>query len=181
MRDYDFINLLVTITIYYQPLLGLTWPYRGRITGHIVPHRELAVVLDVRRVLRHSGHSIAHMRAWRSLSRRLPHSQCRCLSSTPLTCSAPQAVPARSDAGSNAFAHTMLLPKTAFPLRRDPDKEEALKARTCEGLYNWQVRPNIGRARHLLTHMHKVVESCQRPAIRLPRWPAVREWRSAYG
>ncbi|KAJ3729726.1 isoleucyl-tRNA synthetase [Lentinula raphanica] len=40
---------------------------------------------------------------------------------------------------TKAFSNTLLLPKTAFPLRPDPTKNEALyRTRTCEELYRWQ-------------------------------------------
>ncbi|KAJ3519689.1 hypothetical protein NM688_g9264 [Phlebia brevispora] len=39
---------------------------------------------------------------------------------------------------NNAYAHTLFLPKTSFPLRRDPAKEEPLRKRTCEDLYHLQ-------------------------------------------
>ncbi|KAH7869135.1 uncharacterized protein C8R40DRAFT_1132197 [Lentinula edodes] len=42
---------------------------------------------------------------------------------------------------TKAFSDTLFLPKTAFPLRPDPTKNEILyRSRTCEELYRWQVR-----------------------------------------
>ncbi|KAJ3799765.1 tRNA synthetases class I-domain-containing protein [Lentinula aff. detonsa] len=42
---------------------------------------------------------------------------------------------------TNSFSDTLFLPKTAFPLRPDPTKNETLyRARTCEELYRWQRR-----------------------------------------
>ncbi|KAE9386150.1 isoleucyl-tRNA synthetase [Gymnopus androsaceus JB14] len=44
---------------------------------------------------------------------------------------------------NKAFSDTLFLPKTAFPLRPDPTKNEALyRSRTCEELYRWQ-RKNV--------------------------------------
>ncbi|KAJ4463961.1 tRNA synthetases class I-domain-containing protein [Lentinula edodes] len=44
---------------------------------------------------------------------------------------------------TKAFSDTLFLPKTAFPLRPDPTKNEILyRSRTCEELYRWQ-RKNI--------------------------------------
>ncbi|KAJ4468812.1 tRNA synthetases class I-domain-containing protein [Lentinula aciculospora] len=44
---------------------------------------------------------------------------------------------------AKAFSDTLCLPKTAFPLRPDPTKNEALyRSRTCEELYRWQ-RKNV--------------------------------------
>jgi hypothetical protein len=40
----------------------------------------------------------------------------------------------------NAFAKTLLLPKTSFPLWADPlQREEPYRNRTTEELYKWQV------------------------------------------
>lgn len=40
----------------------------------------------------------------------------------------------------NSYSHSLLLPKTAFPLRGDPlVREAAFRQRTCEDLYQWQV------------------------------------------
>lgn len=40
----------------------------------------------------------------------------------------------------NAFANTLLLPKTSFPLWADPaQREEPYRNRTTEELYHWQV------------------------------------------
>lgn len=65
-----------------------------------------------------------HMRGWRLFSRRLSP---RFFSSTT------------ASLDNNAFAHTVRLPQTTFPLRRDPNKEELLRKRTCEDLYHQQV------------------------------------------
>ncbi|EKM57047.1 uncharacterized protein PHACADRAFT_208201 [Phanerochaete carnosa HHB-10118-sp] len=40
--------------------------------------------------------------------------------------------------GNNAFFGSILLPKTRFPLRSDPAKDEAIARRTTEHLYEWQ-------------------------------------------
>lgn len=77
------------------------------------------------RKLTHPLRYSLHMRGWRLFSRRLSH---RFLSSTA------------ASLDNNAFAHTIRLPETTFPLRRDPDKEELLRKRTCEDLYHQQVR-----------------------------------------
>ena len=41
---------------------------------------------------------------------------------------------------NKAFSKTLLLPKTTFPQWTDPNKtEKALREKTCDGLYRWQV------------------------------------------
>lgn len=42
-------------------------------------------------------------------------------------------------AGANQFSKTLLLPKTRFPLRNDPAKDESIRHRTSDHLYKWQV------------------------------------------
>ncbi|KAJ7173766.1 tRNA synthetases class I-domain-containing protein [Mycena filopes] len=42
----------------------------------------------------------------------------------------------------HAFANSLLLPKTPFPLRQDPADFEARRARTCTDLYKWQSKNN---------------------------------------
>jgi isoleucyl-tRNA synthetase len=45
-----------------------------------------------------------------------------------------------ADAPDKAYAKSLLLPKTAFPLRADAVKREPLfRQRTCDDLYQWQV------------------------------------------
>ena len=46
---------------------------------------------------------------------------------------------AKPSVDNKAFSKTLLLPKTSFPLRNHPSKDEALQARTCDDLYKWQV------------------------------------------
>lgn len=42
--------------------------------------------------------------------------------------------------GQTSWSHTLLLPKTTFPLRSTPENSEApYHAKTTEGLYKWQV------------------------------------------
>ena len=37
------------------------------------------------------------------------------------------------------WGDTLLLPKTSFPLYNDPSKDPKIKAKTTDGLYQWQV------------------------------------------
>jgi hypothetical protein len=50
-----------------------------------------------------------------------------------------------TNTGVKAYSNSLLLPKTAFPLRADAVKREHLfRKRTCEDLYEWQVgRPPV--------------------------------------
>ena len=45
---------------------------------------------------------------------------------------------------NKAFTKTLLLPKTSFPLRVDPEAaEKRFRELTCDGVYRWQVRPLV--------------------------------------
>ena len=60
---------------------------------------------------------------------------CRYLSDTP---------PKTPVQDNKAFTKTLLLPKTSFPLRVNPEAAETrFKDLTCDGVYRWQVRPLV--------------------------------------
>ena len=90
------------------------------------------------------SHSFVFMRGWRVHSARLsrPHCSQRSFSTTPLahTHATRVALQAADKSDKNAFGKTLRLPQTNFPLYRDTEREQLLKTRTCEDLYNWQVR-----------------------------------------
>ena len=58
----------------------------------------------------------------------------RCLSTSRPS---PQASPSQQP--PSRWGDTLLLPKTTFPLYNDPSKHPSVRAKTTEGLYQWQV------------------------------------------
>lgn len=60
--------------------------------------------------------------------------------------------PPSSKLDSKAFSKTLLLPKTPFPLSPDPAKlEELFGRKTCDELYQWQVRYTYTQAVRLIS------------------------------
>src|ERR1700722_5218090 len=54
---------------------------------------------------------------------------------------------------TKAFSKTLFLPKTTFPLRADlPRSDVALRTKTCEELYRWQVSLT-----HLKAQLHQLI------------------------
>lgn len=56
-----------------------------------------------------------------------------------LSTSRPSAQASQTQQASSRWSDTLLLPKTGFPLYNDPSKDSKIKAKTTEGLYQWQV------------------------------------------
>lgn len=67
-----------------------------------------------------------------------------------------------------AFSKTLLLLKTHFPLWADPAKsEELFRRKTCDELYQWQVRYAYARVvRLILTQWYFLGAECQRSMVR---------------
>lgn len=87
---------------------------------------------------------------------------------------------AKAKADSKAFAKTLQLPNTPFPLFADAKAvEEKYRELTSDKLYKWQVCLLL----HIVskdTH-HSVVGEKSGAIVCATRWPSVCKWRPSYG